>query len=356
MNYIGSKHSLLGFIEEVIINVTAPLLNNSQKGHNAPVTFCDIFAGTSAVGRAFKQKGYNIIANDLQYYSYVMAKHYIQNNQAPEFSRLRAKGIAQPFEFLATLGGEKGFVYHNYSLGGTTGQEFQRLYFSDENAMKIDAIRQKIETWKTSELINEAEYFYLLASLLETADRVANTASIYEAFLKKIKPAADRPLLFESLEVIKGPQGLKHQVYNQDANSLIRQISGQILYLDPPYNTRKYNTNYHILETIALYDEPEIKGKTGMRTDQSKKSKYSARRQAAAALTDLIKSANFPYIFLSYNDEGIITLAEIEKIMSKYGEYQRFEQKHRRFKADSHRDYAKEYTIEYIHCLRRNDL
>lgn len=352
MNYIGSKHSLLDFIEKTILDFLPADFGQAERD-GVPMVFCDMFAGTSAVGRHFKRLGYNIISNDLQYYSYVLAKHYIENSQEPAFTGLRQEGIDDPFVFLDSIEGKKGFIYENYSAEGTRNGEFERLYFDDGNAMKIDAIRQKIEQWREEKNITSLEYFHLLASLLEAADRVANTASIYEAYLKKLKSSAQRPLTFSPLETVEYQPRRQYYVFNKDANELVRQVKGDILYLDPPYNTRKYNTNYHILETIALYDNPEIKGKTGMRSDKSKYSKYSAKREATAALNDLIKKANFSYIFLSYNDEGIISIDKIEEIMSTYGKYQRYEQNYRRFKADNQRDYARDFTVEYIHCVEK---
>ena len=74
---------------------------------------------------------------------------------------------------------------------GSTG----RQYFSDENGQKIDTIRKKINQWKKSKKINDNLYYFLLASLLESADKVANTASIYGAYLKHLKKSAQKSLI-----------------------------------------------------------------------------------------------------------------------------------------------------------------
>lgn len=347
VNYIGSKASILEYINETIKDFVKPIDNN--------LVLCDIFSGTASVGKFFKKKGYNIISNDIQYYSYVITKHFIENNNKLDFETLKKHNVKDPFVFLNSMSGIKGFIYNNYSLGGTTGKEYERLYFSDDNAKKIDGIRLKIEEWYNKKLINDNEYYFLLTCLLESADKVANTASVYEAFLKKLKTTARKEIFLEPLEVII-KKNKKHLVYNEDSNELINKIEGDILYLDPPYNSRKYDTNYHMLETIALYDNPEIKGKTGIRAENEKKSKYCLKREAAQAFEDLIKNAKFKYILLSYNDEGIIPISEIKRIMSKYGRYKVYEKKHKRFKADSNREYLKDFTIEYIHCLEKSDL
>jgi adenine-specific DNA-methyltransferase len=135
------------------------------------------------------------------------------------------------------------------------------LYFSDENALKCDSIRQKIESWKKDNYINEDEYFFLLASLLEAIDKVANTASVYGAFLKELKKSAQKTMVVKPADFFIGDKLYKqeHNVFNKDINDLILQSSHDVVYLDPPYNERQYSANYHLLETIALYDEPNIK-------------------------------------------------------------------------------------------------
>lgn len=348
MNYIGSKFSILNFIDETI--------EDFCKIDKNDITLCDIFSGTAAVGKYFKKKGYNIISNDIEVYSYITAKHFIENNKEITFNKLIQNGIENVFEYLNNLEGKEGFIYNNYSMAGTKGKEFERQYFSDENAKKIDAIRIKVEEWQNKKLLNENEYYFLIASLIESSDKVANTASVYEAFLKKLKGSACRPLVLEPLEVLINEHNKNYKAFNKDCNNLINEIKGDILYMDPPYNTRKYDTNYHMLETIALYDYPEIKGKTGVRSESIKKSKYCIKKEAALALEELIKNADFKYILLSYNDEGIITVDEIKKIMSKYGKYKCYERKHKRFKADKNRRYIKDFTIEYIHCLEKEQV
>lgn len=341
MNYIGSKYSILSYIDEVVEDVV------KQK---KDITFCDIFAGTGVVSKYFKEKGYNIISNDIEYFSYATLKGLIENSDELKFEKLQKRRI-DPFVCLNGLNGKKGFIYKNYSLGGTKKSEFQRQYFSDDNAKKIDACRIKIEKWKKKKLINEGEYYYLIACLIEAADKVANTASVYEAFLKEIKKSACKPMIINPLELVF--KNKKYEIYNENSKDLIRKIKGDILYLDPPYNNRKYDTNYHILETIALYDNPKIKGKTGIRIDDTKKSNYCIKNKATIELEDLIKNAKFKYILLSYNDEGIIPIEKIEEIMKKYGNYKRYEKRHKRFKSDNDRTYKKDYTIEYIHCLEK---
>lgn len=342
MNYIGSKHSIIDFIEESIVDYAGDV-----KGK----TFCDIFAGTGVVGKRFKELGCNVIANDNQYYSYVINKHYISNNRSITFDILKKNNIDNVFIYLNKVDNYKGFIYKNYTEAGTKNLQYTRMYFTDENAIKIDSMRNQIEKWFKSEQITSNEYFYLLTCLLESADKVANTASVYEAFLKKMKRSAQNKIELKELPILIN-RNTNGEVYKEDCNSLIKNIKGDILYMDPPYNSRKYNTNYHILETIAYGDMPEIKGKTGIRCD-GVTSKFNSKNEVISAMDDLIKNADFKYIFLSYNDEGIMSIDDIEKIMKKYGEYRRYEKFHKRYKASKNKEVEKKTTIEYLHALKK---
>ena len=331
MNYIGSKYKLSGFIMETVLSVAGNDLTDK--------VFCDIFAGTGIVGRNFKTKVKQVIANDMEYYSYVLNKNYIENH-----SEIKDKEqYINELNNLPLL--ENGFVYKNYCLGGSG----ERQYFSDENGKKIDTIRQKIETWKMNGEISDSAYWFLLASLLESADKVANTASVYGAYLKNLKKPAQKKLILESADFEENDN--KHQVFNTDSNELIKQISGDILYLDPPYNTRQYGANYHLLNTIAKYDNFIPKGKTGLRNYQ--KSKYCSRNIVNQEFDNLIKNANFKYIFLSYNNEGLMSAIDVRKIMSKYGKYDLLETDYQRFKADKteNRNHKADSTKEYLHIL-----
>lgn len=352
MNYIGSKKSLLNFLEESIYTVVP----------EKSFTFLDLFAGTGIVGQHFKNKGNKIISNDLQYYSFVLNKNYIENNKYLNFKKLEKeiKNLEKinlknkasfVCEYLDDIE-EEGFIYKNYSLGGTKNDFYERQYFSDENAKKIDAIRQKIEEWKERNLLNTSEYYFLLATLIESIDKVANTASVYGAFLKKLKKSAQNTFFMQPANFIHSNKN--HTVFNEDAEILIEKIEGDILYLDPPYNHRQYAPNYHLLETIAKYDNPKIRGKTGLRDYSFQKSKFSQKKDVLKSFNNLIQKAKVKYIFLSYNNEGLMTQDEIKEIMSKRGEYGVFKKDYERFKADKdkNRNYKADSVIEYLHYVK----
>ena len=333
MNYIGSKLKLCQhFLPETIKSVCGAYL--SQK------IFCDIFAGTGIVGRTFKTSVHKVISNDIEYYSYVLNKNYIENHRSLENSEL----------FVSELNGlspcADGFIYKNYCLGGNG----ERQYFSDENGKKIDSIRIKIEEWKNNGKINKSMYYFLLASLLESADKVANTASVYGAYLKNLKKSAQKQIVLESADFELNDN--EHEVFKSDANELITRISGDILYLDPPYNSRQYGANYHLLNTIAEYKPFVPKGKTGLR--EYTRSKYCSVSSVKEEFESLIKNANFKYIFLSYNNEGLMSVGEVQRIMQKYGRYDLAQTDYQRFKADSNRFNKAESTVEYLHILEKD--
>lgn len=346
MNYIGSKSSLLPFLEHVVRQVT----DGTEK------TFFDLFAGTGAVGRHFKSLGFTVIANDIQYYSYILNKAYIGIDRQPEFRQLRSdlsaelslpqtafeSGVELVLAYLNQLPGRRGFISSNYSPAG------KRNYYTQSNAERADAIRMLVEDWRRLNLINEYEYFYLLAALIEATDQVANTASVYGAYLKAFKKSACRPLTLKPLRVLSRGDGC--QVHNQEATKLIGAIGCDILYLDPPYNQRQYGANYHVLETIARYDSPVLSGATGMR--EYPRSDFCKNRKAGSAFEEIIRRARARHILISYNDEGLLPVAELQRLLALRGTPTIFTTSHSRFKADSGRVYKRAETTEYVHYVR----
>ena len=335
MNYIGSKFKLSSWIEEKVKKVVGD--NLSQK------VFCDIFAGTGIVGRTFKKNVKQVISNDLEHYSYVLNKNYIENHEKINDKEKYIKELNN----LPLI--DNGFIYKNYCMGSGS----QRQYFSDINGKKIDTIRTKIKQWYEAKKIDDSLYYFLLASLVESADKVANTASVYGAFLKHIKKSASKELILEPANFIENDNS--HQVFNMDSNKLIKRISGDILYLDPPYTQRQYSSNYHILNTITKYDSFTPKGKTGLR--EYTRSNYCKKGEVHNSFEDLIKNAKFKYIFLSYNNEGLMSKTDIKTIMEKYGKYSLEIKEYQRFKADKtkNRNHKADKTYEYLHILRKSD-
>lgn len=344
MRYYGAKTKLLPFIEQVV----------KKTGVNGASNFVDLFAGTSAVGRHFKKLGYTVISNDTLEFSYAIAKTYIELNKEPQFKKLRSylklkSGNKVLFDYLNKLQYRKnGFMFENYSPNGN------RKYFSDENAQRIDTFRYLFEEWKDEKKITELEYYYLITSLLSGVNLVSNVSGTYGAYLKTWDKRALNPLKLEAIEII--PSKNKNKVYKRDANELIKEIHSDILYLDPPYNSRQYASNYFILELIAegwFKTKPEIYGETGMRKYDHQKSKYCSKNSALSALEDLIlNSTNARYILLSYNNEGVIPQQAIHQMLSQIGTLETFTENHKRYKSVNQTVADPQLTFEHLFLVQ----
>jgi adenine-specific DNA-methyltransferase len=330
MHYLGSKKKLLPFIQKTIGGVVGTDLSRT--------TFCDLFAGAGNVGRAFKTGVHEIISNDMEYYSFVLNRNYIGNH----------KDIPDGQQYIDELNRlpliHNGFIYRHYCKGGGTG----RQYFSDDNGKKIDTIRQGIEELKRTANIADDLYYFLLASLLESADKLANTTACYTAYLKHLDPKSQKPLILQPADFAINAN--THRVFNENADTLIKNISGDVLYADPPYNHRQYGGDYHLLNTIARYDDFIPVGLTGRRVYQ--KSDWGSCRKVENTLDNLLRDAQFKYIFLSYNNEGIMSPETIKEAMSKHGRYDCVSTEHKRFKSSQGEHKAKK-TVEYIHILEK---
>lgn len=342
MRYIGNKTNLLENINQVIEDNC----NGNEK------VFCDIFSGTSSVARFFKNR-YKIISNDMLYFSYVLQKATIQNNNLPSFKLLKEKlNINNVFDYLENENVDNAnfnyFIYENYS----PNKECDRMYLTPENAKRIDFIRNTIEIWKETKLINENEYYYLLASLIEGVPFVSNITGTYGAYLKEWDNRAYKKFEMVRLNVIENYQ--KNECFREDANQLINNIEGDILYVDPPYNSRQYLPNYHLLETIAKFDCPKISGKTGIREYVNEKSKYCIKSQVKNELEELIKNAKFQHIIMSYNEDGILNKEQIVEILKKYGNentYRLYEIPYKQYQNKLTKKIENHY--EYIFYIRK---
>ena len=339
MRYIGSKLNLLSHIEGVVDNLGV------KEG-----IFCDLFAGTACVATHFKRRGFQIISNDLLELSYAFQRALIANNEEPQFA-----GIAEtlgdvsndslftnlsPYNkvvaWLNCLPGKKGFIFHSYCPSGNN--EYDRQYLSDSNGQKIDAIRQQIQQWRNAGDITENEFYLLLLPLLEATSKVANISGTYGAYLKHWDPRTYKDLTMVPAEIIQSD--LPHQAFRRDANQLIEDIQCDILYLDPPYNTRQYTTNYHLLETIARYDAPTLRGKTGLRDyETEEKSAYCSKSDCHRTFQELIEKTDARHILVSYNNEGILSRDEVMSILSLRGKpHCNSSIDYRRFKSNSQGD------------------
>lgn len=301
MRYIGNKTKLLETLDKFLI---------SKKLNKKGMIFCDLFAGTCTVGDYFKDR-YEIIANDNLYFSYSIANGKLKYNSKTFFKNL---GF-DPFDYFNNVNTEfytTGFCYNHFSpaISG-------RQYFSDENAKKIDFIRNTIDEWFDKKQIDENEKYYLIGCLLESISKISNVAGVYSAYLKIWDPRAVKKMQLIPIET-KGEAKYQNEVYLSDASDLIKKINGDILYLDPPYTPTQYISQYHVLETIAKNDWPEIHGVGAHRDNGDQISMWCRKGKVHEEFENLIANANFKHIILSYSDAGIMSKEFIEKVFKRH--------------------------------------
>jgi adenine-specific DNA methylase/DNA modification methylase len=283
-------------------------------------------------------------------FSYALGKTYIELNEAPKFKKLKSSLKLKDnnkllFDYINNQSlRSDGFMFSNYSPNG------ERKYFTDDNAQRIDTIRYLIEEWKNEETINDAEYYYLLTSLLKGVNLISNVSGTYAAYLKTWDKRALNPLVLEEVDIIAS--NTKNKAFKLDANELIKELHPDILYLDPPYNGRQYASNYFLLELIAegwFNNTPKIYGETGMRVYDHQKSKYCSKNEALNALDDLmLNSTKAKYVILSYNNEGIIPQANLYKTLERVGHVDTFTENHKRYKSINQTVEDPQLTFEYL--------
>lgn len=323
------------------------VIENEIQDHSE--TFIDLFAGTGSVSEFFKPK-YKIIANDQLYFSSIILKGKIANNEVPSFLTLKQQEIEDPVHYLNNAEYQIDntyFITKNYSP--YNGNE--RMYFTVENAGRIDFIRQTIEEWKTKSFIGEQEYNFLLMCLIEAVPYYSNISGTYGAYFKKWDKRSLNQLKLEYLPLLDNKRN--NEVFNENSNVLASLIEGDICYIDPPYNNRQYTSNYHVLETIARYDYPKISGVTGIRKyEDTEKSDYCKKTKVREAFEDLFKKVNARHILLSYSSEGLLSEEELAELLLKYGKketYKIYKFPYRKYKSKivSEEDNLHEY-IFYI--------
>lgn len=313
MRYIGCKTKLLDFLDTAV-----------ESCENAKIIF-DCCAGTGSVTTHFSEQGYTLKSNDLMYFSHILCKG---KNTPQKIVESAAKIIE---ELNNTNGTKKGFIYNNYSKHGG------RLYFTENNAQRIDYLMEYIES-----IACDDTRMYLKYCLLEAVSKVANITGVYAAYLKSISSNAANELKLKP-EYTFYKEG--NEYFNSDILDIVQDVECDILYIDPPYNGRQYGSNYHLLETIALNDSPEIRGKTGLR--ETKKSSFCSKREIYNFLKTIVVQTHAKYILISYNSEGILTRDQFEDIGREYSSYEVFEKEYKRYKSNTNSE-QQASVVEYI--------
>ncbi len=356
MRYLGNKTKLLAFIRRV-------LRSRGIRGGLA----VDPFTGTASVARELKRLGFRVVASDVMAYGYVFARAYVQVAEVPEVGGVRdvagaaRRGMRGVVAWLDGLSGEPGFVHRHFTPEGDVGAAHGRMYFTPENAARIDAIRGTIERWRDDAQIDDDAYHLLLASLIEAADAVANTAGVYASFIKSWQANAVRPLRLRVPRIIAG-NGCR--AVHAEASALLPTLGPfELLYVDPPYNTRQYPGYYHIPELLAegwFREKPRLRGKTGLAPDAEKRSDWARRARCEGALVKLLAAADCRHVVMSYNSEGIIPADAIARTLKEWGRrrtYRVYRRRgYKRYRADSDgdgRQYSGDQVEERLYCVSR---
>ncbi len=288
IKYLGSKRTLTPLLERLAARL--------------PIrSACDLFAGTTRVGQAFRRAGCRVVSNDLATYSEAFGHAYIAADAGLDRPRLRSL-----LGRLAALPGRPGYVTETFCR--------QARYFSPDNGARIDAMRDEIERITDDPALRGC----LLTSLLEAADRVDSTCGLQMAYLKRPASRSLRELELREPEAVEGPAG---EVTRLDAAVLARELDGvDCAYLDPPYNHHSYFSNYHVWETITRWDRPEAYGVARKRVDcRARRNSFNRSREAWDALTDLVESLRTPWLIASVNDEGFHDPAAVADLLAGRG-------------------------------------
>lgn len=304
IKYIGSKRALLPWILDVFFRIRE--LDGSKR-------VADLFSGSARVAHALKAHGLWVVANDINTYAYVLAKALVEGD-----AHIYTKEKVNPI--LATLNElppKWGWFTQKFCV--------QARYFQPKNGQRIEAVREYIEDKYSQDFTLKA---ILLTSLMLGADKVDSTTGIQMAYLKRWAPRSYKDLLLEYPPLLPG-SGLALQ---GDALEVAKHVEADIVYLDPPYNGHSYLGNYHVWETLVLWDNPPTYGVANKRVDvQAKKSPFNSKREAKWAMQALLANIRAKHVILSFSNEGFFTPQEIEAMLGDWGYTIKFTRPHRRY-------------------------
>lgn len=351
--YIGNKRKLLPLIHEAV-----------QKTGLRSGTFFDVFSGSGVVARLAKLSGFRVIANDWEPYSEVLNMAYIATNALPEFGGLG--GLENAIATLNALPGEAGYIASHYCPADDESYDVarERMFYTQENGRLIDAMRERICQWRESSMIDAVEETILLAPLIYQASYCSNTSGVFKGFHcgwgGATKTAWYR---IRSRLTLKAPliydNGLTHIVTRKDAARIADKIDSDIAYLDPPYNQHQYGANYHLLNTVALWDKPPIstrisgnghRDKAAIRKDwrTERRSEYCYKSTALDAFADIVSRLRARYILVSYSTEGIIPVEDMLSILGGRGALDVVVRRYKRYRVSSQRPSPKPHTTEFV--------
>ncbi|KKC25531.1 DNA methyltransferase [Sphingomonas sp. SRS2] len=351
--YIGNKRKLLPLIQHAV----------EASGIAPGASFVDLFSGSGVVARFAKTRGFRTIANDWEPYSEQINRAYIGCNAAPSFA---GRDYAGMVAYLNALPPVAGWITDHlcpdddddYVIG------HDRMFFMRKNGMRIDAIRQALETMRANGDLDDGQFACLIAPLLYQCCYTSNTSGVFKGFHAgwggsngtaryricgdlRLEPAA----LFDN--------GQANEVTRLDAQRFGRDhgCDYDFVYVDPPYNQHPYGSNYHVLNSVALWDKPALSLKIGGHGEKSairldwrteRRSPYNSARLATLALAELIDGIAARWIAISYSTDGNIPLLDLARASCARGATQSFIQPYKRYRVSSQRFSAKPVNAEFV--------
>lgn len=304
LRYIGSK-----------ARVAAEIVDTLGPPPDGRGVFVDAFCGTGSVAATAAEAGWGVRLNDsLRSAAVTATAQLIAADQAP-FAELG--GYERTVAQLNAVPGVTGFIAREYSPLSRETAGVERRYFTVDNARRIDGVRAQVRSWQDAGQLNELEHTLLLADLLAATNKVANTAGTYGCFLSQWSPTATRAVQLKARSLAERVVPL--QVSVGDVFEVPYQ-SEDVAYFDPPYTKRQYAAYYHILETIAAGDEPEVSGVTGLRPWKHLASDFCYRTRALDALSRLVAECGAGRVLLSYSNQGHVGRDDLEAVLGQHGQ------------------------------------
>jgi adenine-specific DNA-methyltransferase len=357
--YIGNKRKLLGLIGQAI-----------ERTSLKTGTFLDLFAGSGVVSRMAKLLGYRVLSNDWEPYSEAINRCYIVCNRPPDLTALG--GYEAVIDCLNGLPPAVGWVTEHLCPHDDANYDVRadRMFYMRKNGMRIDAIRQQIADWKEAGRLNDVEEACLLAPLVYQACYRSNTSGVFKGFHNgwggQTKTALYRIATDLHLDVpVFHDNRRENLVLREDAQALAERLASEesegvdIAYLDPPYNQHPYGSNYHVLNSVVLWDKPELSKritrgtKAAIRLDwrTERRSAYNSREEASSAYRRLLDTLCARYILTSYSTDGTIPLDDLLQSNVARGHVSLVMQGYKRYRVSSQRFSKKPMNVEFVLIL-----
>lgn len=352
--YLGNKRKLLPLIGQAV----------AQTGVTGGL-FVDFFAGSGVVARFAKRSGFRVVANDWEPYAYVLNHAAVACNVLPPFAALG--GAEAGFDALNAAPPIEGYVAAHLCPRSDEhpDPDTERLFFTRANGQKIDAVREMIEQWQAEGQLDEDERAVLLAALLYSVSYVSNTSGVFKGFHRGWGGATRTALYRICSEITLRPpafhdNGRENRACQRDAQALAEElraggVEADIAYLDPPYNQHPYGSNYHVLNTVALWDKPVVApyldghNKSAIRRDwrTARRSAYN-HATALAAYRRLLETIAARHILTSYSTDGNITLEALLQAAAERGHVSCLTHSYKRYRVSSQRMSARPRTVEFV--------